>query len=201
MRREHPAGIRVEAAGGAEAGRGTDTRRSDACKAQGRRAREPLRAAQATARAGVRADQTGARLPPVPAARLRSAWRRFRDGSRPSPRRVGGRPVWASLCGKHRSHGALGKVIITVRNAQHSVRGVRFRTRVAISLGGNLTPLPAHQRAAAGCQPDDVGAAISLLQHLRSVSSAIDLARHRPWQRQPVRRLPTCGKLGGAMVG
>jgi hypothetical protein len=32
-------------------------------------------------------------------------------------------------------------------------------------------------------------------------SLVIDMARNRPWQCQPVRRLPTCGKLGGAMVG
>src|SRR6202030_3804905 len=51
--------------------------RGEASKAQGRRARQPLSAAQATARAGVRADQTGARLPPVPAARLRQHPRRM----------------------------------------------------------------------------------------------------------------------------
>jgi hypothetical protein len=44
---------------------------------QGWRAREPLPAAQAADRAGIRTDQTGPRLPPVPAARFekpRAEW-------------------------------------------------------------------------------------------------------------------------------
>jgi hypothetical protein len=53
-----------------------------------------------------------------------------------------------------------------------------------------------NQRPAAGCQPDDVGAAISLLQHLRSVSLVIDMAGHRYWQCQLVRRPPYLWKTG-----
>ena len=45
-------------------------------KDQGRRARQPLPAAQATPRAGVRADQAGTRVPPVPVARHRQGARR-----------------------------------------------------------------------------------------------------------------------------
>jgi Transposase DDE domain len=45
-------------------------------KDQSRWIRQPLPAAQATPRAGVRADQTGARIPPIPVARLRQGARR-----------------------------------------------------------------------------------------------------------------------------
>ncbi len=53
-----------------------DARRGHACEDQGRWTHESLPTAQATARAGVRADQTGARLPPIPVARLRESARR-----------------------------------------------------------------------------------------------------------------------------
>src|ERR1700733_3687216 len=60
----------------AGAGWRTDARRGNAREDQGRRAREPLPPAQAAARAGVRTDKTGARFPPVLAARLRKSARR-----------------------------------------------------------------------------------------------------------------------------
>jgi hypothetical protein len=50
-----------------------DARRGNAREDQGRRAREPLPAAQAAAGAGVRTGQTGPRFPPVLAARLTSS--------------------------------------------------------------------------------------------------------------------------------
>ena len=74
----------------AGAGRRTDTRRGHAREDQGRRPREPLPAAQAAARAGVRADQTGPRLPSVPAARLRESARRVGHRlHRPQPPQAG----------------------------------------------------------------------------------------------------------------
>src|SRR5713226_2774648 len=54
----------------------TDASRGHARKNQGRRARQPLPAAQATTRASVRADQAGTRVPPVPVARHRQGARR-----------------------------------------------------------------------------------------------------------------------------
>src|SRR4249919_3012755 len=54
----------------AGAGRRTDTRRGHAREDQGGRPRQPLPVAQAAARACIRANQTGTRLPSVPAARL-----------------------------------------------------------------------------------------------------------------------------------
>src|SRR5271168_131850 len=53
-------------------------------------ARQPLPAAQAAARAGVRTDQTGPRFPPVPAARLRKSARRVGHRlHRPQPPQAG----------------------------------------------------------------------------------------------------------------
>src|SRR5437016_4445430 len=49
----------------------TDARRGHACEDQDRRTHQPLPVTQAAARAGIRPDQTGARLPPVSAARPR----------------------------------------------------------------------------------------------------------------------------------
>ena len=69
-----------------------------------------------------------------------------------------------------------------------NVRGVRFRTRLAISLCANLTPLPVHQRSAAGCPPDDVGCCHSV-PPVPSIGF------------RPLVGYPTCGKLGGAMLG
>src|SRR5450755_2580768 len=68
----------------------TDARRGNAREDQGWRAREPLPAAQAAARAGVRTDQTGPRFPPVPAARLRKSARRVGHRlHRPQPPQAG----------------------------------------------------------------------------------------------------------------
>ena len=69
-------GEATAAAARAGAGRRTDARRGHAREDQGRWAREPLPATQATARAGVRADQTGTWFPPIPAAWLRESARR-----------------------------------------------------------------------------------------------------------------------------
>src|SRR6266702_3833733 len=81
----------------AGAGRCTDARRGHACEDQGRWPHEPLPASQATARAGVRADQTGSRLPPVPAARLREGARRVGHRlHRPQPSEA--RPKADSVC-------------------------------------------------------------------------------------------------------
>ena len=52
-------------------------RRRHAREDQGGRARQPLSLEEATARAGVRTDQAGARLPPVPLARRREGRRRM----------------------------------------------------------------------------------------------------------------------------
>src|ERR1700677_2049157 len=68
-----------------------DTHPPHARENQGRRTRTPLSAAQATARAGVRPDQAGSRLPSVPDARARQ--RRPRMGPRlPRPQHAQARP-------------------------------------------------------------------------------------------------------------
>jgi Transposase DDE domain len=56
--------------------RPTRQRASRPCAPRSERPCQPLSTAQATARAGVRANQTGSRLPPVPAARHRESARR-----------------------------------------------------------------------------------------------------------------------------
>src|ERR1700682_4535962 len=63
------AGSGAQVAGGAQVSRCTDPRRSHAGEDQGRRPREPLSAAQASARGGVRANQTSRRGSPSPAPR------------------------------------------------------------------------------------------------------------------------------------
>jgi len=55
-------------------------------------ASEPLPAAQAVARAGVRTDQARSRFPPVPAARLRNSARRVGNHCRDGARQAAGVP-------------------------------------------------------------------------------------------------------------
>ena len=69
-------GVRLPRAVHNSAGRNTDARRSQARQDQGRRRQQPLPAAQATAWAGFRTDQTGARISPILVARLRRGVRR-----------------------------------------------------------------------------------------------------------------------------
>src|SRR6266853_2403274 len=108
------------------AGRITDASRGHARKDQGRRARQPLPAAQATPRAGVRADQAGTRIPPVPVAR-------HRQGAR----RVG-----------HRLHRPQSS---QARTQAESVRSLAVgRCRGLNKAGGvtnQVTPHPIHHRA------------------------------------------------------